>query len=70
MRLRRKGEREGGTKVVHPFASFVSIPFGDRMEMTLFLKCHSNAKKLKNPLISSPTDSPFILVHPFASLEK
>jgi hypothetical protein len=39
------GEGTGeGTKVVHPFTSFVSIPFGDRIEMTLFLKCHSKAK--------------------------
>lgn len=50
------GDEEGGTRVVQPLLSFVRIPVGERIEMTSFLKCHSNAKKLKNPLINSPTD--------------
>ena len=52
-------EGDGGgsiTRAVHPLDSLMNIPVGDRIETTLFLKCHSNAKKLKNPLISSPTD--------------
>jgi hypothetical protein len=46
----------GGTNVVHPLLSFVSMPFGDRIEMTFNLKYHSKAKKSKNPLSNSPTD--------------
>jgi len=36
--------RGGNTRVVQPLLSFVRIPVGERIEMTLFLKCHSNAK--------------------------
>ena len=31
-------------RVVQPLESFVRIPEGERIEMTLFLKCHSKAK--------------------------
>jgi len=31
-------------RVVQPLDSFVMIPEGERIEMTLFLKCHSKAK--------------------------